>query len=235
MLRVLMVEDDATAAASLRSLIERYAASRGIDFCVAWLKTAFEFISAGGKYDLVFMDIDLPGINGMEAAELLRSYDAVTPLIFVTNLAQYAVRGYEVDALDFIVKPVRYRDFSMRMDRAMRKIATRADRPVVISGATGMRVIPLTAIEYIESANHDLLYHLSNEEEPLRTRGKLSDVESEGAPLLRVSKSCVVNMDHIRSMRGEKIMTFGGAELRISRSRKRECADTVARYLGGSL
>ncbi len=66
------------------------------------------------------MDIDLPGINGMEAAQLLREENATTPLIFVTNLAQYAVKGYQVDALDFMVKPVGYGDFAMRMGRAMR-------------------------------------------------------------------------------------------------------------------
>ena len=160
MYKILIIEDETEAASNLQKCIERYGVSRGLEFSVTRLRTAFDFISEGGRHDLVFMDIDLPGINGLEAAELMRTYDPVTPLVFVTNLAQYAVRGYAVDALDFIVKPVRYHDFSMRMDRAMRKMALRPDRPLVVGSGPTLRVLPLNTIEYVESSNHDLVYHL---------------------------------------------------------------------------
>ena len=89
------------------------------------------------------MDIDLPGMSGMEAAGLMRAYDEETPLIFVTNLAQYAIRGYEVDALDFIVKPVSWYHFSMRMDKAMRAMRRHsATGRLKVSTRSGVRVIP---------------------------------------------------------------------------------------------
>ena len=234
MYKILIIEDETEAASNLQKCIKRYGVSRGLEFSVTWLRTACDFISEGGRHDLVFMDIDLPGINGLEAAELMRTYDPVTPLVFVTNLAQYAVRGYAVDALDFIVKPVRYHDFSMRMDRAMRKMALRPDRPLLVGSGPTLRVLPLNTIEYVESSNHDLVYHLMGKE-ALSLRGKISDLEQEGAPLLRISKSCIVNMDQISEIRGSDIATFSGQHLRISRSRKQECAEAIARYLGGSL
>ena len=102
MFKVLIVEDTPAEADVLRGFLARYAAEKRLELNVETLGSALEFIEARRAADLVLMDIDMPGINGMEAAQIMRGYDAQTPLIFVTNLAQYAVRGYSVDALDFV-------------------------------------------------------------------------------------------------------------------------------------
>ncbi len=125
-----MVEDSDEEATILLDHLEHYGKVHGVRFITTRSVTAFELVNDAIQADLVFMDIDLPGINGMEAAEMLRESDTTTPLIFVTNLAQYAVRGYQVDALDFMVKPIAYGDFSMRMDRAMRAVKKNAGRTV---------------------------------------------------------------------------------------------------------
>ena len=98
MYRVLIVEDTPAEADALRGFLERYAAEKGLELGIEVLGSALEFIDLRRTADLVLMDIDMPGINGMEAAQIMRGYDTQTPLIFVTNLAQYAVRGYSVDA-----------------------------------------------------------------------------------------------------------------------------------------
>ena len=235
MYRVLVVEDEADEAATIKSHLERFGSARGVDFSVTWLKTAFDLISQSGKYDLVFLDIDLPGINGMEAAQLLRIYDEVTPIIFVTNLAQYAVKGYEVDALDFMVKPVGYYDFSLRMEKALRKLSANVGRTIPVTTTDGVRVVPLARLDYVEVRNHDLIFHVADDE-PLRVRGNLSAFEREnaGGPLLRISKSVVVNMERIDWVRGYDLRTLSGDMLRISRSNKRAATEAITSYLGGS-
>ena len=119
---IALVEDEPEAADVLAAFIARYADEKGLELAVTRFGNAMDFEMTHQHFDLVFMDIQMPGINGMEAAQLMRTYDSETPIIFVTNLAQYAVKGYEVDALDFIVKPVTYFNFRMRMDKAMRRI-----------------------------------------------------------------------------------------------------------------
>ena len=202
MYRVLVVEDEADEAATIKAHLERFGSTRGVDFSVTWLKTAFDLISQSGKYDLVFLDIDLPGINGM---------DEVTPIIFVTNLAQYAVKGYEVDALDFMVKPVGYYDFSLRMEKALRKLSANVGRTIPVTTTDGVRVVPLARLDYVEVRNHDLIFHVADDE-PLRVRGNLSAFEREnaGGPLLRISKSVVVNMERIDWVRGYAITSYLG-------------------------
>lgn len=242
MYKVLIVEDEDDAARALTECLERYGREFGVELKVSRHASAVDFIREKRTWDLVFMDIDLPGVNGMEAAGLLRTYDPATPLIFVTNLAQYAVRGYEVDALDFIVKPVSYYSFSMRMDKAVRAMRRNACSHLTVQTRAGVRVIDHKDLVFVETVSHDLVFHTvpeagGNDDEPLRVRGSLSKLEGElaGGPFLRISSGCIVNMDHIRSMQTGTLRMDDGTVLYASRSQKRAALDTFADYLGGSI
>lgn len=237
MYQIAVVEDEREAADVLGSFIERYGSERGEQFEISLFGNAVDFEVTHQSFDLVFMDIQMPGINGMEAAHLMRTYDTETPIIFVTNLAQYAVKGYEVDALDFIVKPVTYYNFRMRMDKAMRHIRRNAGRNITASTRDGMRIIPIADIEYVEVSRHNLSYHLTHEEEPFMVYGTLVAFEETVAdgPFVRISNSCLVNMNHIRSVKGPSLLMRSGDVLYFSRSRKREAVETITAFFGGSL
>ena len=234
---IALVEDEPEAADVLAAFIARYADEKGLELAVTRFGNAMDFEMTHQHFDLVFMDIQMPGINGMEAAQLMRTYDSETPIIFVTNLAQYAVKGYEVDALDFIVKPVTYFNFRMRMDKAMRRIRRNGSRSIAIGTRDGMRVVALSDIEYVEVSKHDLSYHLVGEEEPFVVYGSLVafEQEVEGGPFVRISNSCLVNMNRIRAIRGGELVMHGGKVLYFSRSRKREAVATITGFLGGSI
>ena len=234
---IALVEDEPEAADVLASFVARYADEKGLELTVTRFGNAMDFEMTHQHFDLVFMDIQMPGINGMEAAQLMRTYDSETPIIFVTNLAQYAVKGYEVDALDFIVKPVTYFNFRMRMDKAMRRIRRNGSRSIAIGTRDGMRVVALSDIEYVEVSKHDLSYHLVGEEEPFVVYGSLVafEQEVEGGPFVRISNSCLVNMNRIRAVRGGELVMHGGKVLYFSRSRKREAVATITGFLGGSI
>lgn len=236
MIRILIIEDSPDAEAVLKGHIDRYAAETGEDFQVEWLTTAFDFVEGGTSADLIFMDIGLPGINGMEAAKALRSYDTETTLIFVTDLAQYAVKGYEVDALDFMVKPVSYPDFALRMSRAMSVIKRNTGRSVFASTKDGLRVMPISQISYVEVVRHNLIYHLVDGEEPFSIRGSLGKVEEDLADttFVRISKSCIVNMDHVRKISGTDVNLSTGETVYISRTWRKEALDAIADYYGGN-
>lgn len=233
MYRTLIVEDEPEEARRLSELITRYGDMHRKQFQITRISSAMEMLSDKSRYDLCFLDIDLPGINGMEAAQLLRVYDEATPIIFVTNLAKYAVKGYEVNALGFIVKPATYGSLSMNLDRALRTIDQNAGRSVMIPTDDGLRVIPFSSIVFVEVTGHRLTYHL--EGETLEARGSLGQLESDlaNAPIVRVSKSCVANMDKVLLVRNDRLQMSSGDHLHISRTRKREVVDAVTDYLGG--
>ena len=150
MIRVAIVEDEDIAARQLEQCLQQYESGHDIRFSSCRFRDALEFLEQYQPlYDLIFMDIGMPGLDGMEAAVRLRAMDSVTPLIFVTSMVQYAVRGYEVDALDFVVKPVRYPTFELKLRRALRAAEMRRGQEVQISVGGVTRVMPSADICYI--------------------------------------------------------------------------------------
>lgn len=239
MYRIAIVEDKGEEAAALRSHLSRYAREKDLELRISWFKTAWDFNDSQAAYDLVFMDIGLPGISGMEAAQQMRLKDTETPIIFVTSLSQYAARGYEVQALDFIVKPVEYYAFMMRMDRALRVLRRNSPRKILVKSGEGLRVIPLDELLYIEVRNHDLTYHLTaaNEFPTIVVRGSLNKVEQElsSGPFVRVSSSHLVNMNHIRLIKGSDLLLVNGETIQFSRPRRHEAVQRITAYLGGGI
>lgn len=234
MIHTLVVEDEPSEAQRLIDFVRRYGAAHDEVFQITWIKSAMEMLADGGRYDLVLLDIDLPGISGMEAAQLLRVYDEQTPIIFVTNLAKYAVKGYEVGATGFIVKPVSWGNLSMNLDRALRTIRHNAGRSIMVPTESGMRVIPVNQLVFVEVRGHLLSYHLEDHT-VLEARGSLAQLEDElaGAPFVRTDKSCLANMDKIVLIKPQELQMVTGDLLPVSRRRKREVTDSVTDYLGG--
>ena len=136
-----------------------------------------------------------------------------------------------------IVKPVTYFNFRMRMDKAMRRIRRNGSRSIAIGTRDGMRVVALSDIEYVEVSKHDLSYHLVDEEDPLVVYGSLVafEQEVEGGPFVRISNSCLVNMNRVRAVRGNELVMHGGEVHYFSRSRKRAAVATITSFLGGSI
>ena len=235
MYRIHMVEDEDEAAGNLRGLLDRYASERGLDFSISRDSSALPFMERKASYDLVFLDIQMPGINGMEAAEALRQHDQTTPIVFVTNLAQYAVKGYEVNALDFVVKPVTYAQIAPRLAKMARAARENARRTLAVTTATGIRVLDVAQLEAVEVSKHDLFYHVAGEKDPLRTRGTMAATADElaDAPFMRVSASCLVGMPHIERIDGDRIVMRDGKEFWFSRAKRKGAMEQIARYLGG--
>lgn len=240
MYKILIVEDQSEEAEALRGHLLRYASAKGLAFQIETLPSALEFVNSRHAAGLVFMDIDMPGINGMEAAQILRRYDAETPLVFVTNLAQYAVRGYSVDALDFVVKPVEYHDFALRMDRAVRVMERNSERTLALPTSGGVRVTAVQGIAYVDLIKHDVCYHLASGE-VLRERGSLRAVAERlpEADFVRISSGCLVNADKVTQVKAQSVVvadgSAGGAELFFSRSQRKAALEKLANYLGRSI
>ena len=122
MFKVAIVEDDRVASDTLKEYIERFAAEKNEKIEAEVFEDGLKFIG-GYKpvYDIVFMDVVMPGINGIETAKKLREIDNGVVLVFITSMAQYAINGYEVDAADFLLKPVSYFTFSLKLAKIMRR------------------------------------------------------------------------------------------------------------------
>lgn len=236
MYKIGIVEDNNDELQTLREHLKRYEYARHERFDIRVFHKAEDMISGSERFDLLLLDIDLPGISGFEAATLLRSFNEVTPIIFVTSLSQYAVRGYEVEALDFMVKPVSYGSFALRMDKALRVMQRNANASTCIKTKDGLRVLQQQEIAYVEAQRHYCFYHLISGE-VLRSRVNISDVANEFSSdiFARISVSYLVNMAQIARIQGNAITLVSGEQFSISRTYRYEALNTITAYLGRGL
>ena len=232
---VALVEDSNEEVQRIRAYFRRYQEGKADSFEIAHFSNAEDFLEKyAGTYDFVLMDIMLPGMNGMEASARLRRVDALVPLVFVTNMAQFAVKGYEVDAFDFIVKPVRYPHFVMKLDRIMGKISRQKDKQIMLRFADNILCLPVSQITYIEVAAHNLRYHTLDATHTVY--GSLKKVEEElaGEPFARCNSCYLVNLAHVQGIDGFTAIV-GGKALQISRAKRKAFLESLNKYLGENL
>ena len=229
------IVDDARDCQTLTNYILRFGDESGEKFLIETFNNGMDFISDyKSAYDIVFMDVKMPYMDGMTAAEKLREVDDCVVLIFITSLAQYAVRGYSVDALDFLVKPVPYSVFAVKMRKAAAYAEKHNLKYAIIRTSSGVRRIDTRNIRFIEVIGHMLTYHCVGED--VSGTGTLTSVENElvGRNFFRCSKSYFVNADYISAINSESVC-LDKDELFVSRRRRKEFFKALADYFGGRL
>lgn len=172
-------------------------------------------------------------MNGMDAAVELRKRDKTVSIIFITNLVQYAQRGYEVDAVSFLVKPVSYFDFSMKFKKALDIYVMNEERSITVNLPGGLCRISTDKLMYVEIINHRLYYHLIDG--VIEMTGVLSAVEKElsGYGFLRCNKCYLVNPKFVVNVKGANVVV-GNRTLQISRPRRAEFLAELANWFAGS-
>lgn len=232
MIRVAIVEDEEEVASQLTDFFSRMEKENDVKFEIAWYKNAVIFLSDYRPgIDIVLMDIEMPHMNGMEAAKKLREADREVTIIFVTNLAQFALKGYEVKARDFIVKPVKYYGFAMRVGSVVEELKKRSDESVIINTQDGFVRLPIRELNYVESYAHSLTYHFDRGEYESKGRESLTDVEEklQKYGFLRCKSSYLVNLRSIKKVTGNDI-EVGDAVIPIGRTKKKEFLTKMAEY-----
>ncbi|HIW03806.1 MAG TPA: LytTR family DNA-binding domain-containing protein [Firmicutes bacterium] len=232
--RIVIVEDEKEQAELLRNYLARYSRETGIVFDVSEYENAMDFLSSyGSGADIVLMDIELPGMDGMAAAARLRERDKSVVIIFVTNMAQFAVNGYKVGALDFLVKPVTYAEFSATMAAAADSLSSGDGEAIAVTAADNVISVQVKSLKYIEVMKHRLTFHTTDGN--IISRGTLGEWESRLAryDFVKCNSCYLVNLRYVRSVSPDET-NVGGDVLRVSQSRRKAYRAAVIAYIGGT-
>ncbi len=233
MLNIAIIEDDGSFSAQLGGFLERYGTKKGLRFHVERFSNAVLFLEGGcSGYDLVFLDINMPYLNGMDAAGHLRQQDAYVTIVFITSLAQYALDGYSVGAADFILKPLSYDEFFLKFTRILRHLKPRPEASIAVQTQGCLTRVNLSEVRYIESQKHNAVYHLGHES--VSRRASLSAIERElGRDFARCNNCYIVNLNYIQSIKGHSVFV-DGTELSISQPRRRAFVQRYEEFMGGA-
>ena len=232
MIRLLIADDEKLEREALAELVQRRFerevvlemaenGRKAADTAVLW------------NADLILMDIEMKFMDGMMAAEEIRKVDTEVIIIFITNSPQYAIKGYAVDALDYVLKPVSYYAFSQRLGRAVERVARRARHFLQINAHGTAHKLDTSAIYWIENCGHDLVFHTAEGE--VTAPGSMTETEEKLAQdsYFRVNKGCLVNLEHVDRMDGEDAVVHGD-RVPLARARRKAFLDALNDYINGA-
>lgn len=235
MIKVAIAEDDRAQARQMQELLSKFFKERSLEYNLDVYSDGIDLVGFyNNKYDIVLLDIEMPVLNGLQTAQRLRNADPSVQIIFVTNLAQYALNGYDVNAVGFLVKPVKYFSLSLTLQKAVNYVRNKSSLDVVVNTKNGFVVIPSSSLVYVEVRSHEIIY--VTEEKEIRSYGTLRAVEKTleegGAKFACCSRCYLVNLKFVRAVEGSTLH-LSNCKLQISRGKRGEFVEKYMRYAGG--
>lgn len=235
MYHIAIVEDDHMFSRQLQDYLKQYQDENQMEFKVSVFYDGSEILQGYKKeYDAIFLDIEMPEVNGMQAAEQIRQMDEEVVLMFITNMAQYAISGYAVGALDFVMKPVNYYTFAMKVGRVLKRVQKkeRGHQSVILNLPDGLKKLDTKQIYFVEIQNKQLHYH--TEEGEYIVKGTLQSIEQqlESCSFAKCNHWYLVNLMHVKEVK-KNIVVVGTFQLEISRRNKNTFMKALTEYLGG--
>lgn len=232
MLRIAIVEDEAGQAEMMKKGIEEFFTETDTEYTVTCYSDGMAFLSQyKNPFDIILMDIEMPHMNGLETARKLRKIDQSAVLIFATRMGQFAINGYEVNAIGYMLKPINQYVLKMNLQKAMGLIALQTDKKILIQTRNGIVTLSSKKVEYIEVSGHKLTYHLKDTE--YEVYGKISE-EAENLReynFARCSNAYLVNFAYINAVVGNTVILSSGEVLPVSRSMKKKFLDAYISYV----
>lgn len=233
MITIALVDDDDADARVTASMIDRYFDGDASRYAVTRFADGDSLLrDYKASFDLMFLDVEMPGTDGVTVARRLRVVDDQTVLVFTTKMAQYAVEGYDVDAIGYLLKPLNYYAFAIKMRKAEDIVARRRSVTVPLTVGSETVFVPSADIRYVEVLDHALLYHTG--EGIRKVWASLKDAAETLEPVgfVPVSRYCLVNLEWVCAVHGDDV-DVDGERVRVSRSRRKSLMQALAAYHGG--
>ena len=230
-IRIAIVEDDDHDRAKLKKCLARYQQEKDLRLQIREFTDGEDLVTDyTADYDLILMDIEMMFLNGMKAAEKVREMDQDVLLIFITNMPQYAIEGYKVRAMDYMLKPLSYFSFAESMNRALPQIKNDVKEYITIALKGGKMKLEVDRICYVEVQDHDIIYNTRDGK--FISKGTMKELEEQLNPdrFCRCNRCYLVNLDYVDNYQGTNVQVNGDL-IQVSRGRKKSFLDALNLYM----
>lgn len=233
MITVAIVEDELQQMEQLCSFVRKYQATSKNELSLHTYTDGDELLDdfRPGKFNILLMDIQMKRIDGMTAAKKIRALDDNVIIIFITNIVQYAVKGYSVQALDFIVKPIDCDAFAQKLEMAIAQVHKREAATVVIKLLSGFTIFRLDEITCVEIVSRKLFIHTLDKS--FQCNETLQGIEEKlnDERFYRCHAAYLVNLQNVRQIDPSDLLV-GTRRVPVSRHRHKGLMDALTKYLG---
>ena len=236
MIKIGVLEDEKIYREQFREFLARYQqANPDFRYTVEMFDTGERLLFHPYQdFDILFLDIQLPDMLGIDAAREIRRRDENVCIVFVTNLSQYAIDGYTVNAYDYILKPLLYPAFEVKLKRILKVLSHKQERVLTLKTKQEVFRIDTGNLLYVESQGHHLYFY--TEDRCFEAWGTLSKYEQElgAAYFCRCNACYLVNLRYVESVKGNTVLVRG-RELTVSQTKRKSFMTQLAKYKGGVL
>ena len=238
MLHIAICDDECVFVDHLTRLLNQYADEIGENIKVTVYYDGLELIE---KYDpstdLIFLDIQMRLVNGLQAAERIRQRDAKVSIIFLTTLSQYGLEGYKYQATNYIIKPIQYVRLKAEINQWLKRHRKESDPSIMISNDTGRYKVLLNSLSYVETFGRKLLLHTEQGNVICCKSMKEMENELQDKGFTRCHTSYLVNLSYVQHANGKNLQVqfVTGETIPISQPKRKEFMEKLADYWGDML
>ncbi len=203
-MKIAICDDDRNELFRILSILADYQLERNTEFSYKPFESSVELSAEASheRYDIYLLDIVMPGLDGMELAREIRSYDKAADIIFLTSSSEFAVESYQVKASNYLMKPLQKDRVFEALDDIIRTRIEDRDSCIVLRSNIGVHKVRLSEIVYVEALNRKVIYYLKNNSQ-ITCAEKFAAVCNlllQHQEFLLVHRSFVVNMNYVRSI-----------------------------------
>lgn len=235
MLKIAFCDDELSVLHEIHTLLDEYRVERNQELDCAAFHSPLDLlaeIERGNRFDILLLDIMMPGENGIDAAAEIRSRDSNVKIIFLTSSSEYAVQSYTVGAYFYQLKPIWRESFFRLMDSVVSTCEKEHSDGLILQCKGGVTRIELRHLEYCEVIHRTLFFHLSSGK-VLESTGSLDDLYCRLEPhgnFLRPHRSYLINLDYVQSISARAITMACLTEIPLPRGKYQEVKDVYLEY-----
>ena len=235
MIKIAFCDDDLSVLKELSVLTDRYRVERNQDITYAAFHSPLELLAEverGTGLDIIFLDVLMPGQDGISAAKEIRKYDTSVKIIYLTSSAEYAVDSYSVGAYFYQLKPIWQESFYRLMDSVLSECRRDEENSLILRSKTGITRLDLDKLQYCEVMGRTLLFH-RKDGDVLDSVGRLDDLCEQLKDydcFIRYHRSYLINMDYVQNITSKVITMSDGTQIPIPHGKYSELKDKFFAY-----